>query len=417
VARRDAEVIIVGAGLAGLAAARKLVDAGHRVVLLEAADRVGGRVATDVIDGFLIDRGFQVVNSSYPALQAQLDVPMLDLRAFLPGAAVRDVHGHLHRLIDPRRRPDQALHTAADQLLPWHTKVRLAALTARFVATPPQQLLDAPEQSTGAKLNAAGLGPVATERLLRPFLAGVFGEAELTTSSRFFALVWRSFALGKIGIPSRGMAALPAQLAAHLPTTTIQLGHAVRSVKAGEVRIDDGAMRASAVVVATDPVTANALLPSLDAPVMQGFTTYYHVADEPPTRQPLLHLDGTGGPVCNTVVLTAAAPCYSPDHRHLVSTTVLGVPENGAPVESVVRRELERIYGVSTRDWQHLITTEVPQALPALTAPTAPKFRKPVDLGDGLFVAGDHRDSPSVQGALVSGRRTAQAVQRHLNRI
>jgi phytoene dehydrogenase-like protein len=417
VARRDTEVIIVGAGLAGLAAARTLINAGHHVVVLEAADRVGGRVATDVVDGFLIDRGFQVINSSYPALQAQFDVPMLDLRAFLPGAAVRDVHGDLHRLIDPRRRPDQALHTAADPLLPWHAKARLAALTARIVATPPRRLLNAREQSTGAKLHDAGLGPVATERLLRPFLAGVFGEAELTTSSRFFTLVWRSFALGTIGIPSRGMAALPAQLAGRLPADTIRLGHAVRSVGAGQVHIDDGEMRAPAVVVATDPVTANTLLPGLDAPAMYGFTTFYHVAEEPPTRQPLLHLDATGGPVCNTVVLTAAAPCYSPDHRHLISTTVLGVPENGAPVESVVRRELARIYGVSTRDWQHVTTTEVPNALPSLTAPTAPKLRKPVDLGDGLFVAGDHRDPPSVQGALVSGRRTAQAVHRYLNHI
>jgi flavin-dependent amine oxidoreductase len=172
------------------------------------------------------------------------------------------------------------------------------------------------------------------------------------------------------------------------------------------VRTDDGELTARAVVVATDPVTATELLPGLAAPAMRALTTHYYVPPEPPTTRPLLHLDGTGGPVANTVVLTAAAPGYSPDGRALVSSTVLG--DADAVPEAVVRRELARLYAVPTADWQHLHTAAVPRALPAF--PAGRSMRSPVALRDGLFVAGDHRDTPSSQGALVSGRRAAQAV-------
>jgi hypothetical protein len=159
-------------------------------------------------------------------------------------------------------------------------------------------------------------------------------------------------------------------------------------------------------VVATDAAAAGTLLPGLPVPVMRALTTFYHLPPQPPTTRALLHLDATGGPVANTVVLTAAAPGYSPDGRALVSSTVLG--DADAVPEPVVRRELARLYGVPTDDWQHLHTAAVPRALPAF--PAGRPVRSPVTLGGGLFVAGDHRDTPSTQGALVSGRRAAEAV-------
>ena len=185
-------------------------------------------------------------------------------------------------------------------------------------------------------------------------------------------------------------------------------------VAPGRVRTADGELAARAVVVATDPPAARALLPGLDVPLMRGLTTYYHVTEEPPTRLPLIHLDGSGGPVVNTVVLTTAAPSYSPDHRHLVASTVLGVPGSGAPDAPAVRRLAGRIYGTATTGWEHLATSAVPQALCSYPPAAPDRLRRGTALGDGLFVAGDHRDTPSIQGALVSGRRAARAVLREL---
>ncbi len=282
----------------------------------------------------------------------------------------------------------------------------LAAWTARVLATPPARTAGLIDRSAGQDLAAAGLDGPVVDRFLRPFLSGVLGESELSTSAAFVRLVWRSFALGAIAVPADGMGAFPARLAAGLPDGVLRLGRRVHAVERGRVRTADGEITARTVLVATDPDGAAALLPGVGAPEMHALTTYYHVAPAAPATAPLLHLDGTGGPVANTVVLTAAAPSYSPDGRALVSSTVLGTAERVG--EAVVRRELARIHGVATGEWEHLHTAEVRRALPAFR-PGRP-VRDDVDLGDGIFVAGDHRDTPSTQGALVSGRRAAEAI-------
>lgn len=404
--RHDA--VVVGAGVAGLVCAAHLQRAGLDVVVLEAADRVGGRVATDTVDGFTLDRGFQVLNTAYPALRREVDLADLDLRAFTPGAAVRGDDGRLHQLVNPLRQPWTLPRTALDGLLPLADRLRLVRCTADIVLRPGRATLDRPDVSAGQALTDAGLDGAATERFLRPFLAGVLLERELDTAARYAALVWRTFVTGTVTVPSRGMAALPQHLAGRLAPDTMRLETPARSVTGAGVDTAEGRLDAHAVVVAADPCTAAQLLPGLPAPTMRSVTTHYHVADTSPARTPVLHLDGAGGPVLNTVVLTAAAPSYSPDHRALVSSSVLGVP--GEVDETRVRTEVARLYGCDTRGWRHLHTSEVPGAQPALRAPTAPGLRLPVDLGDGLFVTGDHRDSPSLQGAMAGGRRTARAV-------
>jgi glycine/D-amino acid oxidase-like deaminating enzyme len=414
VAVLDADVLVVGAGLAGLVCAKHLQLAGHEVVVLEAGDVVGGRVATDTVDGFTLDRGFQVLNTAYPALRREVHLPDLDLCTFTPGAAVRAEDGGLHTLVNPLRQPWTAPATAADRLLPRADELRLVRWTAGIVLGGAGRALQRPDVSTARALADADLDGAVLERFLRPFLAGVLLERDLDTAARYTALVWRTFVLGTVAVPARGMAALPAHLGAQLRAGTVRLGVAAEAVTGTTVRTADGTLTARSVVVATDPGTAARLVPAVPAPRMRAVTTTYHVTDDAPDSRPLLRLDGTGGPLLNSVVLTAAAPGYSPDHRALVSSSALG---SAADVpEPVVRRELARVWGVDTSRWQHLHTSEVPAALPALTAPTAEGLRAPVDLGDGLHVAGDHRDSPSLQGAMASGRRTARSVDHRLRR-
>jgi hypothetical protein len=206
------------------------------------------------------------------------------------------------------------------------------------------------------------------------------------------------------------MAALPAAIARPLAAQRIILGTRVDSVAPGVVRTVGGELRCRAVVVAADPVTASALLPNLPRPPMRSLTTWYFSASAPPITEPILLVDGDRREIiANTAVMSNAAPEYAPAGRSLIAASVVGP----SPAEAVIRTELGRLYGGSTADWDTLGTVVLPEALPAAPPPQG-RLRKPVDLGDGLFVAGDHRDSPSIQGALAGGWRTAGAVQRAL---
>ncbi|SCF45583.1 NAD(P)/FAD-dependent oxidoreductase [Micromonospora mirobrigensis] len=402
----DTDVVIVGGGLAGLAAARRLHRAGVAWRLVEAADRLGGRVATDAVDGYLLDRGFQVLNTAYPRLGTLLDLATLDLGWFTSGVLVRR-RGRLDRLVNPLREPAGAPRTALAGVGSLRDRLRFAGLATGCATLPVGRLLDAPETTTEAALRRAGLSDAIVEELIRPFLSGVFIDRELETSSHVLAMVLRSFARGRIGLPARGMAALPAAIADPLPTGPVELGTPVAEVAPGRVRTPAGEITCRAVVVAVDPPRAAALLPTLGRVRMHSYTTYYHSTAEAPLDEPILLVDGDRRElVANTVVISRAAPTYAPAGRHLVATSVVGP---AAPPEPVIRAELDRLYGRSTADWTHLTTVSIPDALPAAPPPQG-RLRKPVALGDGLFVAGDHRDSPSIQGALASGWRTAGAV-------
>lgn len=242
------------------------------------------------------------------------------------------------------------------------------------------------------------------DRVLAPFFAGLLLEREMTTSSRFTDLMLRTFVTGWSAVPAAGMQAIAEQLADGLD---VDLQVPARRVLPSQVRTDDAQLTARAVVVATDPTTTAAeLLPGLRVPPWKGGTTWYHAAPEPLLATPTLVVDPDRSPVDNTVVSTSAAPSYSPDHRALVATSWVHGP-GAPPAEPDVRRRLEQLYGTSTSAWEHLATYDLPQALPGMPAPHP--FRRKIRWA-GCYVCGDHRDTSSIQGALVSGRRTAEAI-------
>lgn len=407
-AERRIDTVIIGAGLAGLACARTLTGRGQTVRVLEAGDAVGGRVRTDVRDGFRLDRGFQLLNSSYPAARRMLDLAELDLRPFVPGALVHS-GGRRHRLVDPRRRPREVLATLRAPVGSTRDKVAVAALSGYDAVAPTKRLTRAPDESAERMLRRRGISPAMIDGFLRPFLAGVFAERELRTSSRFFHLVWRSFARGTIGVPAAGMGAIAEQLAGGLPAGTVEPDAPVEAIDDGAVRLVGGqAVAAPRVVIATDPVTAGRLAPEVEVPEMNGLTTLYHSTTRAPLDEPILVLDADGDLIVNTVVLSAAAPSYAPPGAALVSTSVLGAAHDAEDLERRVRQRLAVLYDADTTGWEHIASYPLPRALPAQPPPL--DIRKPVRVRPGVYVCGDHRDTASIQGALVSGRRAATAV-------
>ncbi len=405
----DADVIVVGAGLAGLVAARTLTDAGLHVRVLEASDRVGGRVRTDEVDGYRLDRGFQLYNPAYPEGRRQLDHDTLRLRPFTRGAVLL-LGGHRVKLADPRDVPRWSVNALRAPLGSIRQRVALAGYLRRCATTRASRLTHQLDDTTASALASAGVAPAAIAHLLRPFLTGVFLEPDLVTSRRFLDVVLRAFMHGTPSVPAHGMGTIADQLASHLGDGTLAYNHPVRQVRARGVETDSGALTGRAVIVATDPRAAAQLLPQLPTPEMNGVTTWYHTTDDLGIAdgRPVLHLDGeAAGPVVNTVVVSHAAPAYAPSGRALIASSVLGTG-GAADDETAVLHHASLLYGTSTQGWERVGVYRIPDALPAMMPPH--DFRQAVSLGDGLFVAGDHRDSSSIQGAMVSGRRTAQAV-------
>ena len=405
-----ADVVVVGAGLAGLAAARKLTDRGVDVSVLEASDAVGGRARTDRVDGLLLDRGFQLLNPAYPEAARVLDLAALDLKAFDAGVVVA-TGGRRTVLADPRRAPAHALSslTAPGSL---REKAAFALWAAQVGFGDPRRFKAAPDEPLSAALNRRGINGRLRRSVVEPFLAGVLAEDGQESSRRFVELLVRSFVRGTPSLPAGGIQAMPEQLAAALPTGRVHLGVRVTTVRGTSVSTDAGVVSSSAVVVATDPRTAVSLA-GLPTVVLRGLTTFYHLADQPFTDSRMLHVDGDRrGPVINSAVVSNIAPSYAGGRGTLVATTVLGTRED-AQTEQAVRAQLRLIYGHDPRRWQLVAAYPLADALPAMLPPLT--LRQPVTLGDGLFVAGDHRDTASIQGALVSGRRAADAVLRYLD--
>ena len=405
-AEATVDVVVVGAGLAGLTAARTIQRSGKSVVVLEASDAVGGRVRTDEVDGFLLDRGFQVMLTAYPELRRQANLDELDLRAFDPGALVwRNGKGHV--VSDPFRAPATIATSALAPIGTLGDKVRVAALRLRARRIRHDELLRGNDISTIVALRGFGFSTKIIDRFFRPLFGGIQLDPTLATSRRMFDIIFRSLADGESVVPARGMQRLPEHLAAALTPGTVRLNTRVTAIDATSVTTAAGErITARAVVVATESPAASELLglPTRESRVVGNV---YFSADVAPTKEKLVILDGTGkGPVLNVAVMSNVSEHYAPKGKHLISVALPGVV-NG-DLESIARTQLRSWWGTQVDAWRHLRTYAITHAGPTQEPPFSPKQR--VDLGGGRFVCGDHRDTGSIQGALYSGRRCGEAV-------
>ena len=381
------DVAIVGAGLAGLCCARLLHQRGVPFLLLEASDGVGGRVRTDEVEGFRLDRGFQVFLTSYPEAKQVLDYDALDLKSFLPGALVRHA-GQFHELTDPWRRPFAALRSLFSPVGSFADKLRVARLRSRCLSGTVEDRFRDPETTTLETLRDAGLSASMIERFFRPFLGGVFLDQELRTSSRMFHFVFRMFSLGTACLPANGMGAIPWQLASALPPGNVRLGAKVVRVRPGSVTLETGEeLNARSVVVAVEGPAAAGLLGDDIPSGGQGVSCLYFAAQVPPVERPILVLNGEGrGPINNLCVPTVVARSYGPGNENLVSVTALGIPADEELLRAEVRGQLGDWFGPAVKDWRHLRTYRIPYALPRQTPPCS-RSRSGRSAGDRAFTS------------------------------
>ncbi|MGA1247957.1 MAG: NAD(P)/FAD-dependent oxidoreductase [Candidatus Nanopelagicales bacterium] len=395
------KIAIIGAGLAGLSAAKVLNEASIEVTLFESADSVGGRVRSKKRDGFILDEGFQVFNPAYPTARKLLNYKELGLRSFDAGVSVL-LNDKDFVLANPLRSPD-----LIPKLLT--TRIFLADML-RFgmyaLSRPNVDELESDETAYQA-LSQAGMSESFIWQILNPFLQGVFLNNSLSSSKSFLDFVLRYFLLGKPTLPLYGMGGIPLSLAHSLTLTDIRLQTPVEKLEGNVLLTPERSETFDKIIVATDSKFLKQHF-NLKTPDFHYVTTWYHTTDcarnSLSAGRGLLRVDSNSsrGPVINTVPLSHVSSTYSPRGKHLISSSTLSTDSSGE-MEQLVRKHLSRLYAIDTTDWECIDVIHVPYALNTSSIPSIPH-----KLTDDMYLAGDWTYNTSIEGAMASGVRAAE---------
>jgi phytoene dehydrogenase-like protein len=421
----EQKAIIVGAGLSGLIAARELEKFGWKVSVLEARERVGGRIQTDVVDGFLLDHGFQVYLTAYETAGKELNLPDLDLKCF-PAGAIIQLQGKRYRVGDPKRcdltqAVGQLITTALAPIGTVTDKWKLLQYQNRITRLSEQQVFRESRVPALERLQQLGFSSTMIDRFFIPFFRGIFLDSNFDIASDRLDFVFRAFSSGFAALPKGGMNAIPTQIAACLTDGSIHLNKSVACVKPGLVVTSDGQeLHGDAIIVATEEPCANRLLspflPKSPIAIPPNSTAcLYFAVSDPPLRESTLVLNADGkGPINNLCFPNFCQTSYAAGQQALLSVSTVGIPsERGDDLVASVRKQLVEWFGPRANSWQHLKTYLVPYALPSqsvVAIAQTPTLR----VAEGIYRCGDYCKSASIEGAIQSGLEVAGCIRREL---
>ncbi len=408
---RSSPVIIIGAGVAGLSCAKYLRDRGVNPLILEATDGVGGRVRSDVVDGFRLDRGFQILLTAYPEAQRLLDYDRLRLKAFESGAVIRRPEGFTV-LPDPFKNPAALLPALTAPVGTLGDKLRTLRLSLETDDANDAEIFRHSATDTLYFLRDYGFSEKMIDLFFRPFFGGVFLENGLATSSNFFRFAFKNFFAGEATLPTDGIGAIAEQLHALLPPGTVQTGTAVARVDGTTVVLKNGqSLRADSVVLATDARAADALLGLPDKRVFNHTTCTYFAAERSPLDRKMIVINPDRlSAVHNLCVPSDIAPSYAANGQALVSVSTQGLETVDVPALTArIKKELTGWFGPQVADWRALRTYHLPEALPYFGPHAGIGSLK---LGERLYQCGDQVAYPSLNAAMQTGREVAELIAR-----
>ncbi len=407
------DVVIVGAGIAGLNCAAVLHRNHKTFIILESSDRPGGRIKTDAVDDFQLDHGFQVLQTGYPEASRALDFDTLNLRKFPAGVAVR-CNGRFHVIADPRRHPGHLFSTLFSPIGRLKDRFLMLKLANDVSRCSLEELFSEEEKPALKFLEDWGFSTGFIARFFVPFFAGACLDPHIEASSRVLKYIFRVFAQGDAALPSRGMGDIPRQIAGCLPTGSISYNSKVVKLDKTGVMVEDGSKYVGrSVVLATSQKALPALLSDQSSQPTIGESCFYYSADWlPPFKDPFLLLNGEGrGPINNIAFPSLVAPQYSRSGKTLIAAVVLG-KENMAQdnLEQRVRDQCIDWFGRPAKIWKHIHTFTIEHALPLQQPPTMNPYRAPEPLSKNLRIIGEHQSLPGIQWSLLSGRMAAEAI-------
>lgn len=408
------DVIIIGAGLSGLSAAVHLHRQGRKVLILEASDRAGGRVKTDLIDGFILDRGFQVLLTAYPEAKKLLNYKDLQLRNMLPGATVL-YDGGTFEIADPIRRPMALFSTLFAPVGTLRDKINTLRLKNKLQKMSIDEIFNQREQTTLQQLSDYGFSQKMIQRFYKPFLSSIYLENQLTTSNRMFDFVMKMFSDGAVAVPALGMEEIPKQLVNQLPESSIQYHKNVAKIAGNTIILEDGTtFEANQIVIATNANAFTKIFLPNQKTTSQQVTNVYFEAPMAPTNKAVVVLNASSTKkwVNNLTVLSNVSKTYAPLGKVLISVSYNGLANvEDFELAENMKKELEQWYGKQVQDWKMIKTYRIDYALPIQDSVKNELSISEIKISDTLFICGDHLLNGSINAAFKSGRLVAEAMK------
>ncbi|NRT12327.1 NAD(P)/FAD-dependent oxidoreductase [Flavobacterium sp. 14A] len=406
-------ITIIGAGISGLSAAIHLQRHGFAVKIIEASDRAGGRIKTDAVNGFLLDRGFQVLLTSYPEAKALLNYDSLNLKRFLPGATVL-YEGGKFEIADPFRRPSALLATAFAPVGSLKDKANTFFLKQKLLNKSIDTIFEQEQQSSYDQLRAYGFSQKMINRFFRPFFSGIFLENNLTTPNRMFDFVMKMFSDGDAAVPALGMEEIPKQLASQLPAACFTFNTKVADIKGNTIYTSSGAeIQSDIIIIATEATELISKFKSSVETKCHSVTNVYFETTVAPTNKAVVILNASVKEkiVNNITVMSNVSSHYAPAGKVLISVSCNGIVDlTDEELAQKIKTELQPWFGTQVANWSHLKTYRVNYALPNLAVLKDDLTATDMKISDILYCCGDHLMNGSINAAMKSGRLVADLI-------